>query len=189
MVYNELSDIQLWDLTRASNKLAFDQLYARYAPKLITHGYNKFRDRETAKDFMQDIFTRLWDNRETQEFNSSIKQFLYVALRNAFFNSFQHDKVKNKYLDSLLYFSNSESAHADHLICERELARQIEKDLEALPQKMRDVFKLRWQHNLSYKEIAEMQGISVQTVNQHINSARKLFRKKYGDLICVLWMF
>lgn len=188
MVYNQLSDIQLWDLTRSGNKTAFNQIYARYAPELINHGYNKFRDREQAKDFIQDIFIRLWDNRETQEFNSTLRQFLYIAIRNSFLNSLKRDKVKNKYIDSILTFSNSESHHADHLICEKELAQQIEKEILALPERMREVFNLKRHYNLSYKEIAEMQGISVQTVNQHISRARSILRKKFGFFICLLWM-
>ena len=188
MVYDQLTDIQLWDLTKENNQRAFDQIYARYAPELINHGYNKFRDREQAKDVMQDIFLKLWDNRDTQLFNTTLKQFLYVSIRNAFLNTLQREKVKSKYMESLLYFANSESLHADHLICEKELAQQIEKDVLALPQKMREVFNLRRHYHLSYREIAELQGISVQTVNQHLSKARSILGKKYGFFICLLYL-
>lgn len=188
IVYDNLSDVQLWDKIKCGDKVAFDQIFARYAPKLITHGYNKYRDREQSKDFTQDIFIKLWDNRETQTFNGTLEQFLLVSMRNSFYNSFKRQTVKDRYMESILQYANGESAHADHLICEKDLAKQIEKEIEDLPERMREVFNLRRKYNLTYEEIAKMRGIKVSTARKHNYNAKGILRKKFGDFICILWM-
>lgn len=188
VVYDDPSDVELWNKIKCSDERAFNLLFARYAPILINHGYNKYRDRELSKDFTQDIFIKLWDNRETQEFNSTLKQFLYVSFRNSFFNNFKRQDVKDRYMESLLHFSNGESCHADHLICEKELALQIEKEIEELPERMRQVFILKYKYDYSYKVIAEMQGITISTAKKHYYNATGTLKKKFGEFICLLWM-
>lgn len=186
--YDDLSDVELWEKTRHSDKAAFSQIYARYAPSLINHGYNKFRDREQARDYLQDIFITLWKYRETQKFSSTLRQFLYTAMRNKFLNAIKHKNVIKRYMDSMIAYESGEGSHADYKILEQELSSEIERTIAELPEKMREVFNLKRNYDLSYKEIAEMVGISEQTVGSHITNARKRMRTKFGFFICLLWM-
>jgi len=183
--YASLSDQDLADLTKSGDEAAFQELFNRYDRLLFTYVYKKLQDKEEAKDVVQDVFIALWNSRETLELTGSLAGYLYAAVRNRALNVFRNKNVSDKYIASLQYLiDNTQSA--DHLIRERDITTLIEKEIAALPPKMREVFELRRTAYLSNREIAEKLDISEQTVATHMKRALKVLRMRLGLLA---WLY
>jgi RNA polymerase sigma-70 factor (ECF subfamily) len=173
--YNKLSDHELLGLLKESDATAFAEVYDRYKVLLHIHAYNKFSDREEAKDIVQDVFATLWKNRENSELNN-LSGYLYAAVRNSVINHITRKEVKTKYITSIQNFTSSGQIVTDHLIREKQLAAIIEKEIAALPNKMRVIFELSRKEHLSHKEIAKRLDLSEKTVDKQISNALKILK-------------
>lgn len=187
-IYESTSDAELINLLRAGNRLAYTEIYSRYKLVLHTHAYKWMRDREEAMDMIHELFTILWDKRETIQFNTNLSGYLYISLRNKIFNRISKKRFETRYIDSLQEFINKGDCITDYRIREKQLADIIEKEIAALPPKMREVFELSRKSNLSHKEIAQQLDLSEQTVRKHIQHALRILKSKLG-LIFFLFLF
>ncbi|WP_188316218.1 RNA polymerase sigma factor [Chitinophaga agrisoli] len=187
-VYDQHTDQTLVGLLKSGDQQAYIEIYNRYIFVLLNHIYNKTGDREEAKDIVQEVFTRLWAGREQLEITSSLAGFLYTAARNIVLNQITRKKVEGKYFDSILKFLEQPQTITDHRARENQLIALIEKEIAALPPKMREVFELSRKQHLSHREIAEKLDISEQTVSKHITNALKILRIKLGLFAYLLWI-
>jgi RNA polymerase sigma-70 factor (family 1) len=177
--YNRISDNELINLLKGSDHSAFNEIYQRYFYLIFTHAYKKLRNEEQAKDIVQDVFASLWFKRETNIPTSNLAGYLYTAVRNKIFDLFAHQQVQSKYMDSLNdYMDTHVSTPADYRIRENELQHYINKEIEALPKKMREVFELSKKDNLSNREIANQLNTTESNVSQHVNNALRILKAK-----------
>ncbi len=168
--------------------MAYAQIYDRYKFILHAHAVNKLRDREEARDIIQEVFTYLWSKREMIQLSGNLSGYLYGAVRHAILNKIARKQVQEKYFDSLKVFSERESVVTDHRIRENQFREYIEKEIGLLPPKMRAVFELSRKEHLSHKEIAWKLEISEQTVSKQITNALRILKVKLGVLICLFLM-
>jgi RNA polymerase sigma-70 factor (family 1) len=185
-----LSDGELVDLLKSGDQAAYTEIYDRYILILLNHAYNKTRNREEAKDVVQEVFTTLWAKRRDFNFHTNLSGYLYSAVRNNILNQVVHKTVLDKYLVSISQFiSNAESqVITDHLVREHELSSIIEKEIAGLPPKMREVFELSRKQHFSHKQIAEKLEISEQTVSKQVTNALRILRVRLGVFAYVLWL-
>ncbi|TCC97781.1 RNA polymerase sigma factor [Pedobacter hiemivivus] len=184
-----ISDQELLLLLKVGDRAAYEQIYHRYKFVLHNHAWNKTRNREESQDIIQEIFTMLWAKRETLDVNTNLSGYLYTSLRNYILNQIVHKEVQNKYIASIQSFVDQESVIADHLVRENQLKALIEKEIDALPPRMKEVFLLSRRENLSHKEIAELLGTTEQTVKKQMTNTLKVLRKKLGTLIYFYYFF
>ena len=176
--FNRCTDSELISLLNEGNKKAYTEIFNRYFQLMFVFAYNKLRDEELAKDFVQELFTALWHKRERISSEGNLLQYLYISLRSSIYNFFDHQKVEAKYLDFLANFTNKVSNDADYTIRERQLADYIEEQIKRLPPKMREVFELSRKQYLSNREIALKLDTSESNVSQHIGGAKKILSGK-----------
>ena len=186
--YSTYSDIELTDLLRAGKHDAYAEIYNRYIFPLLNHANNKLRNREEAKDIVQEVFTMLWSKRESLQI-TNLSGYLYTSVRNIILNQIVHKEVQERYIHSMVRFSEEGSPITDHLIREHQLSELIEKEIAALPAKMRHVFELNRKSHLSHKEISIALNISEQTVSKHITNALRILRTKLGTYLYLVWLF
>jgi len=180
MTYPELRDQELFDLVKLGDEAAFKEIYERYFDILFIHAYKRFRDREEAQDIVQEIFTTLWSKRQEIFLRGRFPVYLYTAVRNKIFNILSHKKIESSYIQSLQYFIDQGVCQTDHLIRENALSEIIEREVAALPPKMKKVFELSRNKYLTHKEIAIELNLSEQTVKKQINNALRILRTKLG---------
>lgn len=180
--YNQLPDQELVVLLNKGDRLAFAQIYDRYKFMLHAHAVNKLRDREEAKDIIQEVFTYLWSKHDVINLSGNLSGYLYGSVRHAILNKATRKQVEEKYLDSLKTFSVQDAILTDHRIRANQLREQIEKEIRMLPPKMRMVFELSRNEHLSHKEIAWKLEISEQTVSKQITNALRILKLKLGFL-------
>jgi len=182
--YSTQRDADLLNLLRLGDRAAYTEIYDRYILVLLNHAYNKTRSREEAKDIVQEVFATLWLKRESLSIDY-LTGYLFRSVRNIFLNQVAHQAVQDKFVASIEKFAASQEV-PDHLVRERQLAAIIEREIAALPPKMREVFVLSRKEHLSHKEIGDLLGISEQTVSKHVTNALKALRVKLGVLAFVL---
>ncbi|MDR6784417.1 RNA polymerase sigma-70 factor (ECF subfamily) [Pedobacter africanus] len=184
--YSRLPDSHLLNLLHAGEKNAFGEIYKRYGSLLYIYAFKLTEDNEDANDIVQEVFLSLL-TRDSVTINKTVSAYLYSAVRYKVFDLFSHRKVKNGYVESLQDFIDQGEYLTDNYIREKELARLVEKEIELLPSKMRQVFESSRKANLSQKQIAEKYNISEKTVKKQINNSIKILKMKLGKLIVSLF--
>jgi RNA polymerase sigma-70 factor (ECF subfamily) len=178
--YGNMSDGELAALLKAGDRSAFEEIYHRFKFILHHHAWQKTNNEEEAKDTIQEVFATLWAKRERIDIGSNLAGYLYNMVRNHILNSFARKEVQEKYIHSIQKYAEEHAAITDHRVRENLLAALIEKEVAALPPKMREVFELSRKRHLSNREIAVIMGTSEETVKKQIKIALKSLRRKFG---------
>ncbi len=181
---NIYKEEELLTLVAAGNQPAFTQLVAHYTPIIYRHLLLYGKDAAQAEEVTQDILLTIWNNRQKLSGMENFAGYVYVITRNRA-NLIFRQKLKaiSKPPDDLLqqYF---EEAPADLEL--KELYEIVNRGIELLPPKRREVFKLSRFEHLSYEEIAARLSITRSTVRQHIIASLFFLRtylKEEGGII------
>lgn len=178
--YPTMSDLELFHLLINGNRAAFTEIHNRYSVILYTYAYKKLRNREEAQDVVQEVFVKLWNNRLEIQLHTNLAGYLYNAVRNKAFDIFAHQKIELKYINSLQNYIAASPTVTDYLIREKQISALIDKEIAALPPRMREVFELSRKNHLSHKQIATLLNIAEPTVTTQIKRALRVLRLKLG---------
>lgn len=181
--FSSYTDNELLSLLRESNLDAYREVYDRYHACLYIHALKRLRDKEECRDIIQNIFINLWEKRAELNIENNLSGYLYTSVRNAVFNLLVKNKLKQEHIQSINEFSLGWSYSTDFLVRENQLKILIDKEIELLPKRTREIFKLSRRENLSHKEIGAKLLISEQTVKTTINNALKILRVKLGSFL------
>lgn len=184
--YSNFTDQELTVLLKNGNHIAFTEIYHRYKRLLYTHAYQRLRDEQEVDDIIHELFTALWMKRDQLILKTNLAGYLYTAVRNRILDYVAHQKIESDYLSSFDSFLKRSENFTDFLLREKQLSALIDKEIAALPPKMREVFELSRKENLSHEEIAVKLGITKKTVKSQVNNALKILRSK---LSMKAWLF
>lgn len=179
--------MELTEFLKKGEHKAFTEIFKRYNGLLYGHAYKRLLNKEEAQDVVQEVFAALWLKREDVVFNTNLIGYLYTALRNKIYNIISHKKIESEYIVSLQHFLNEEYAVTDFLIREKQLQEIIDKEMEALPPRMRQVFELSRKRHMSHKEIAEEMNIAESTVTDQVKKAMKILKPKVGLILYLIY--
>lgn len=174
----DINDYELLSLFKAGNENAFKLIYERYWQLLYIAACKILKDEDEAKDIVQDVFISFFNKGAALEINVSISVYLYSAVRYKVFDYISRKKVRNHYIDSVDQFIAVGNYGTDSALIEKEINAEIEKEIQNLPQKMKEIFELSRKDQLSHREIADLLDISDKTVKKQINNAIKLIKPK-----------
>ncbi|WP_442590863.1 RNA polymerase sigma factor [Pedobacter sp. AW31-3R] len=111
--YNSYSDEELLVLFRNGERGAFEIIYQNYWPRLVLHVNNMLKDEDLAQDIVQEVFAWLINNVKELIINSTLKSYLYSAVRFKVFDAIRHEKTRNNYLETIADHIPTSSADAD----------------------------------------------------------------------------
>lgn len=181
-IYSKISDNELLTLFKQGDSHAYDEIYYRYWAILFRHARKMLQDSEEAKDLIQDVFSAFWISGQEVVLKTTLSAYLYGILRYKIFDLIDKEKVKVNYLASLNSLNPTNNNYTDYLIREKQLVGIIEKEVSALPEKMRIIFELSRNSNMSYKAISQKLNISDHTVKKQISNALRILRTKVGSI-------
>ena len=187
-LYGKYSDDDLITLLRQDDISAFTAIHSRYYGALYQHAYKRLPDRDTVKDLLQELFIHLWDQRTSIDIRGSLQAYLCTAVRNKVLNVFKHEKVKANYITSLINFEETCESATDENLRNKELIALINAEVSSLPPKMKLIFELSRDSNLSHNEIAEILEISPLTVRKQVNNSLKILRAKLASHLLTLFL-
>ena len=169
----------------------FKNIFDKYYQKLCLHAYSFVGDEETAKDIVNDVFVSFLEHydrfMEDDDMPEDKGAILYMITRNHCLNYLRRQKVKEKYTE-YINFTYSEDESNFYVDYEENL-KQAEKLLDILSPQARRVVELCFIEGKSYKETAEIMGISPNTVRNHIVASLKKMREKSKKLNLLLVHF
>lgn len=147
--------------------MAFTQLYLHFGKKLIQFAVSLVRSKEIAEELVEDVFVKLWGNRNNLTEIESLTVYLYVAVKNRSLNSLSQ-KAKElitapfDYLDTTL---DEFASDPYDIMITSEMMASMQQAIDELPPRCKMIFKLIREDGLKYKEVADILNISVNTID------------------------
>ncbi len=182
-ILDQTPDIELWQLVRMGNLQAYGEIYERYWETLYESAYWRLYDKSAAKDIVQEVFIFCWQKREEIQITQSVEAYLRVAVRFKVLNHLKSEQAREKYrllagreLPEITHSTEESIAGAD-------LQATYHRELQRLPEKMRQLFIDSRDHGLSIREIAEKHALSEQTVKNQLSTALKKLKAGLGNYL------
>lgn len=170
-----LSDIELFNLIKANDYKAFEELYNRYWEELYKAAHKRLQDERVAEEIVQEVFVNLYVKKDTLQGSTNIKAYMHTVTKYKVIDEIRKRISEKKYIDSFASTSMVDFADAHNIFEKKELKRHLKDFTDTLPQKCKEVFALK-QEELTNKEIAKKLNISEKTVEGHISRARRLIK-------------
>jgi RNA polymerase sigma-70 factor (ECF subfamily) len=180
----ESSDEQVARLVQGGDKEAFGVLVERYEEKLLRYGRKFLSTREDIEDIVQDVFMSTYQNIQSFDTSQKFSPWVYRIAHNAYVNALKKHSRNPLVLvdfDTLL----SHPVYEDPAPREREskeIKQMIDKGLESLPPKYREVLILYYLEEMPYKEIADVLEVPVGTIGIRIKRGKEALKKLYGTM-------
>lgn len=153
------------------DKRAFSELYDLFSADLTKHIVLKVSDPQVAEDILHDLFLSLWRNRHNLLEIESLPAYLYSSCRYLILAHYRKELKRANPVDLEELDILDESVSLEDRMHYRYVIDMVANEIENLPEKCREVFKLSRTEYLSNKEIAARMAISESTVEKHINKA------------------
>ena len=158
------------------NQRAFSDLYNLFYPSLLQHVILKVNEVAVAEDILHDLFLSLWKGRERIQQIESLPAYLYTSCRYLVFEHLKKAALADMHENVAELEIGSDEQLMDERLYYRYLLDMVNKEIENLPKKCREIFKLSREAYKTNKEIAEYLDISESTVENQIREALKRIR-------------
>ena len=149
------------------------------------------RDADAAEDVVQNVFMRLWIGRERIDPERGLRNYLLVAVRNEIYCYLRMAFQARRESHSTVREPEDSAPGQDSELSARELQQVVDQVVEHMPSRRREIFLLSRRQHLSNAEIARQLGLSVRTVEKHIELAlqeiRQVLRVSIVLLVSALW--
>jgi RNA polymerase sigma-70 factor (family 1) len=167
----------------AGDEKAFRQIFDLYSSKIFLFALKLTHSKSTAEEIVQEIFMKIWDNREKLSSVEFFPSYLHTITRNHAFNVLKRLAIEanaNARLVAQLPVHHTETEDA---IIGSDYETLLGRIVENLPPQQRKVYGLCHQEGLKYEEAAERLNISRLTVKTHMQSALRTIKSQFGHII------
>ncbi len=168
-------------LLKESNEAAFEKLYFLYSKRLLGYLIKLVKSETIAAEILQDIFIKIWNNREKINPNLSFRSYLFRIAENKVVDFFRK-AARDKKLQAIVIKSACvEYSHVEEDFCEKENEQILHDVINLLPPRRRQIFQLIKMEGHSYDEVSQLLSISTSTINDHMVKATKFIREQLQD--------
>lgn len=157
---------------------SFSKLYEALWQKLYNVGYNHLRDKALAQEIVQDVFVKLWLNRNEMKQIENAEAYLLKALRNKIYDHFDSVACRQKHHNLATENFSEEHDAVDDIIVFNEGMSVVDDELKKMPEKTQAIFNLSRFHKYTNDEIAAKTEMSPKAVEYHITQAIKKLRTR-----------
>jgi len=176
-------DNQLFLLVKQNDRSAFDSIFRKYYVQLCRFAYRFLFSQELAEEIVQDVFVRLWLQKNQINISNSLLAYLYTAVRNQSLNEIKKNRIHNFHLkESYKNQSLTEEINQENHNDER-LKKALDEACRSLPPKCREIFELSRKDGLTYEEIAEYLCVSKKTVENQMGIAFHKLRQQLKPIL------
>ena len=171
----------LLDEIRNGNKEAYNQMFMQYYSPLCEYASQFVGDTE-AEDIIQDLMLYIWENRKNLVVEKSLKSYLFTSVKNRCYNAVRNNRLREQ-INTDLYEALKDRFEEPDYYLFNELAIEIDKAIENLPDNYRETFKMSRYGELPNAEIAAKLNVSVKTVEYRITQSLKILRTVLKDYL------
>jgi RNA polymerase sigma factor (sigma-70 family) len=175
-----VTDEVLWNNIKSGNELAMSMLYKKYVQRLYDYGMHACRDHDLVMDCLQDLFFKVWNKREAISDVHFVKPYLFKSFRRLFIHQLIENRKHSSPLSEQVAFEFMPSIEAVLIEDEAKVEQTnlLKKCVQSLTKGQREVIYLKFYNELSYKEIAEVTELQVDSVYNLVSKTLELLRKK-----------
>jgi RNA polymerase sigma-70 factor (ECF subfamily) len=178
-----ITDQSLAESIKNSNHGVFELVFNFYYSGLVVYADQIIKNTAVSEDIIQSVFLKLWKNRETLEIRS-FRSYFIQCTKNSCIDHLRSQQVKNKFDNRAP--ETMQMVMEEDLWTKTELTELIEKSVEDLPPRCREIFRMSRYENLKTAEIADKLEISKRTVETQISKALKILRVHLIDYLSIL---
>lgn len=168
---------------------AYTKLVNKYERALHFYIMKMIKDKNKVEDLVQEVFVKAFDNLYSYNTNYAFSTWLYRIATNHTIDYLRKKKLKTLSIDEPVSSRDGEmemqlpdeNAQTDRKIIRSQRQKMVQEAIEDLPEKYRDVIKLRHMQEKSYQEIADVLDLPLGTVKAHIYRAREMLYKALKD--------
>lgn len=157
---------------KAGDRESFNQVFRRYYSPMVRFCIRYVADSDIASEIVQDLFVKLWSNREKISFNTSFESYMMTSVRNSALTYINKERSHAE-ANLRIYSEESDNTDPSETLQSNNLEESYRKILKDMPEKRREVFLASRYDGLKYSEIAEKLGISQKTVEAQMSAAIK----------------
>jgi RNA polymerase sigma-70 factor (ECF subfamily) len=180
-------DKKIWEKIQLKDRIAFKQLFDEYYSSLCFYAHSIINDIDLSQDIVSDCFVRIWEKKETIEISSSIKHYLLLSVRNSIYSYLRSPENRKTDIDSIK--NKLEAIPIEEYNLEKEAnIKYLSSLIEKLPEQRKKILKLAAYNGKTYREIAQMLGITENTVNKQMSRAYRFLREQLGAKKLLLWL-
>lgn len=172
------SDMELIRAIREGSVTAFHELYSRYSELVYRQILARVNSSFDADDIFQDFFVKFWEKRSSLVVTSSVKGYLLVWLRNHILNTIQQEQIRDKHHGLSRAMTDEADDYTWVKIVAEDLNDKLKQVVEGFPPRLKCVYILSREQNLSVKEIAEKLSVSEQTVKNQLTDILRRLRNE-----------
>jgi RNA polymerase sigma-70 factor, ECF subfamily len=159
----------------------FESLFRSSYVSLVRFAMTIIKDRDTAEEIVQDLFFKLWRDREKLRIESSLNGYLFRSVHNRCLHFIEHKKIVEKYSAEMAYSQTETRDNPSEILQYKELQEKVTRIIERLPDRCGRIFYMSRFEGLKYSEIAQKLSVSVKTVEANMGRALKEFRKELTE--------
>lgn len=182
-----LDELSLWKAFKAGDEVAFAEIYRLHIQGLLNYGNKISPDRQLIQDTIHDLFIELWNSRQRLNDTTSVKFYLFRALRNKIFRAGRPEMSSEE--DMLQLTEPS----AEFLMMENEMESdridRLRAAVSRLSKRQQEAINLRYFHDFTNDEVASMMGLNYQSACKLIYSGLKFLKENIKLLIIILLYF
>ena len=186
-----VTDRELVAAASKGSEEAFQQLYDKYWGDLYKIAYSRLPSDEDVKDILQETFLSLWKNIHHISVDDNIGGYLYTSVRNKIFNYYEKNQLQLKKFMSLPFIPIQSEDSIYSSIQTKELKLVINAIVTDMPSKMKEIYLLSKEQQLTNAEIAGLLMLAPQTVKNQIHQAiiriRRELQKNNSNLFHFLF--
>jgi RNA polymerase sigma-70 factor (ECF subfamily) len=170
----------IWRIRQGDIK-QFEALFRSSYTSLVKYAKTLIKDHDTAEEIVQELFFRLWQNKEKIQIESSLNGYLFRSVHNRCLHYIEHLKVVERHEQEVSFEQSSGADSPVDVLQYKELQAKIARTIEKLPERCGQIFCMNRFEGLKYSEIAEKLSVSVKTVEANMGRALKEFRKALAE--------
>jgi len=186
---SSLEDDKLVKQAKKGSNDAFNKLVSKYREQLHFHIGKMIRDREQVEDLVQEVFMKAFDNLESYNTQYAFSTWIYRIATNHTIDYLRKKKLKTLSINDPVTTKDGEmnvqlpdeNFETDRAIIRKQRKKMIESAISNLPEKYRDVIRMRHMEEMSYQEISDELDLPLGTVKAHIFRAREMLYKTLKD--------
>lgn len=176
-------DRKLIEDIRDGKEGAFEKLFKRYYKNLCVYALKYIPDELIVEDLVQEMFQKLWEKRDNFYITTSLDSYLFRSIHNLAINYINHEKIKNGYKDRVIKGYKEKVYNDDNAYWELDLETIVNKNIEDLPDRRRQIFKMSRFEDMKNQEIADKLNVSIKTVEAQMTQAIKFLRDRLKDYV------
>lgn len=166
---------------------AFEQVFRLYYSSLVFYSFGITGRKEIAEEIIQEIFYKLWKERENMRITYSLKNYLYAAVRNESLQYNEHITVRERYREHILSTKKTIPDLSPQEDLEyKELKNIINQTLANMSDRRRKIFEMHRHEGLKYKEIADKLSLSIKTIEAEMTKTYQALRKEIEKFTCTI---